>query len=91
MPAPTPDLIAQSKEVLNGACARCHGADAVQRVKEIDLRRLKLRYSEYAANMFWKTVHEGRPEKGWPPWKDVFSDDQFKQIIAFLSSVQSTE
>jgi len=91
MPAPTPDLIAQGKEVFNGTCAHCHGPDAVQGVKKIDLRRLKLRYGEDAASMFWKTVHEGRPEKGMPPWKEVFSDDQFKQIFAFLSSVQSTE
>jgi ABC-type amino acid transport substrate-binding protein/cytochrome c5 len=91
MPAPTPDLIAQGKDVFNGTCAHCHGPDAVQGVKKIDLRRLNLRYGDDAANTFWKTVHEGRPEKGMPTWKDVFSDDQFVQIFVFLSSVQSTE
>jgi ABC-type amino acid transport substrate-binding protein/mono/diheme cytochrome c family protein len=91
MPAASPDLIAQGKEIFNGICAHCHGPDAVQGVKKIDLRRLKLRYGDGAPNMFWKTVHEGRPAKGMPTWKGVFSDDQFVQIFAFLSSVQSAE
>ena len=63
----------------------------MQGVKKIDLRRLKLRYSDGAHNMFWKTVHEGRPAKGMPTWKGVFTDEQLEQIYAFLSSIQSTE
>jgi mono/diheme cytochrome c family protein len=88
---PTPELIAAGKEVFNSICAHCHGPDAVQGVKKIDLRRLTLRYSDGAHNMYWKTVHEGRPAKGMPTWKGVFTDEQFEQIYAFLSSVQSTE
>ena len=88
---PTPETIAAGKEVFNSICAHCHGPDAVQGVKKIDLRRLTLRYSDGAHNMYWKTVHEGRPAKGMPTWKGVFTDEQFEQIYAFLSSVQSTE
>ena len=91
MPPATPEMISAGKEAFNGTCAHCHGPDAVQGVKKIDLRRLKLRYGEGALNMYWKTVHEGRPEKGMPTWKGVFSDEQFTEIYAFLSSVQSTE
>jgi polar amino acid transport system substrate-binding protein len=67
------------------------GLTAVQGVKKIDLRRLTLRYGDGAHNMYWKTVHEGRPAKGMPTWKDVFTDEQLEQIYAFLFSVQSKE
>jgi mono/diheme cytochrome c family protein len=91
MPPSTPDLIAAGKEVFNGTCAHCHGPDAVQGVKKIDLRRLTLRYGDDATNTYWKTVHEGRPDKGMPTWKGVFTDEQLTQIYVFLSSVQSQE
>jgi ABC-type amino acid transport substrate-binding protein len=90
-PAATPELIAEGKEVFNGTCAHCHGPNAEQSVKKIDLRRLTLRYSDGAHNVFWKTVHEGRPTKGMPTWKGVFTDEQFTDIFAFLSTIQSTE
>src|SRR5271166_1846001 len=90
-PAATPELIAEGQEVFNGTCAHCHGPNAEQGVKKIDLRRLTLRYGDGAHNMFWKTVHEGRPTKGMPTWKGVFTDEQFTEIFAFLSSIQSTE
>ena len=90
-PPATPETIAAGKEVFNGICAHCHGPDAVQGVKKIDLRRLTLRYGDGAHNMYWKTVHEGRPAKGMPTWKGVFTDEQFEQIFAFLSSIQSKE
>ena len=90
-PPATPDLVAAGKEVFNGICAHCHGPDAVMGQKRVDLRRLTLRYGDGAHNMFWKTVHEGRPAKGMPTWKGVFTDEQFEQIYAFLSSIQSKE
>ncbi|HKN27633.1 MAG TPA: transporter substrate-binding domain-containing protein [Roseiarcus sp.] len=91
MPPATPEMIAAGKEVFNGICAHCHGPDGVQGVKKIDLRRLTLRYHDGAYKMYWKTVHEGRPTKGMPTWKGVFNDEQFTQIFAFLSTIQSTE
>ncbi len=90
-PPATPEVVAEGKEVFNGTCAHCHGPDAVQGVKKIDLRRLTLRYGEGAHNMYWKTVHEGWPTKGMPTWKGVFTEEQFTKIYAFLSSIQSTE
>jgi len=87
----TSQMAAAGKEAFNGTCAHCHGPDAVQSVKKIDLRRLKLRYGDGALNMYWKTVHEGRPSKGMPTWKGVFSDDQFEEIYAYLSTLQSKE
>ncbi len=90
-PPATPEMIATGREVFNGTCAHCHGPDAAQDMKKIDLRRLTLRYGDGAHNMYWRTVHEGRPAKGMPTWKGVFTDEQFTQIYAFLSSVQSKE
>ena len=90
-PQATPKLVAEGKEVFNGICAHCHGPDAVQGEKHIDLRRLTLRYDDGAHNMFWKTVHEGRPSKGMPTWKGVFTDEQFAEIWAFLSTIQTKE
>lgn len=90
-PPITPALVAAGKEVFNGTCAHCHGPDAEQSVKKIDLRRLTLRYGNGAHNMFWKTVHEGRPAKGMPTWKGVFTDEQFTEIFEFLSTVQAKE
>lgn len=87
----SPELVAEGREVFNGVCNHCHGPDAVQATKKIDLRRLTLRYGDGAHNMYWKTVHEGRPTKGMPTWKGVFTDEQFVAIFAFLSSIQSTE
>ncbi|MDE2578550.1 MAG: transporter substrate-binding domain-containing protein [Hyphomicrobiales bacterium] len=89
--APDEKVIAEGKEIFNGTCSHCHGPDAVQSEKKIDLRRLTIRYDADMRNVFWKTVHEGRPSKGMPSWKDVFTDDQFEKIFAFLQTVQSKE
>ena len=78
-PAATPEMIAEGKEMFNGICAHCHGPDAVMGQEDVDLRRLTLRYGDGAHNMFWKTVHEGRPAKGMPTWKGVFTDSSSRR------------
>jgi mono/diheme cytochrome c family protein len=90
--APTPpptDGINAGHELFNGTCAHCHGPDAVQSEKRIDLRRLKLRYGDSMRDTYWLTVHEGRPAKGMPAWKDVFDDTQLNDVYSYLSTVQS--
>jgi ABC-type amino acid transport substrate-binding protein len=77
------------RELFNGTCAHCHGPDAVQSERKIDLRLLKKRYGDDMETTFWKTVHEGRPSKGMPSWKDVFSDDELRNVYAFLQTLQS--
>lgn len=89
--APTSGDVAEGKEVFNGTCSHCHGPDAIQSEKKIDLRRLTLRYEKEAFGTYWKTVQEGRPSKGMPAWKEVFTDDQLKKVWAFLHTVQSKE
>jgi polar amino acid transport system substrate-binding protein len=78
------------KEVFNATCAHCHGTDAVQGERRVDLRRLQLRYGENARATFWKTVHEGRLSKGMPAWKEVLTDDAFNDIYAFLLTIQTS-
>lgn len=85
-----PNLV-EGKEVFNGTCSHCHGPDAIQSEKKIDLRRLSIRYGDDMKDIFWKTVHQGRPSKGMPAWKEVFSDDQLNAILAWLQTVQSKE
>jgi len=87
--AQNPELVSAGKEIFNGTCAHCHGPDAVQSERRIDLRLLQNRYGDDIRSKFWATVHEGRPAKGMPAWKEVFTEDQFESIYAFLLTVQS--
>jgi mono/diheme cytochrome c family protein len=83
------DRIREGKEVFNGTCAHCHGPNAEQAERKIDLRLLHHRYKESMEEMFFKTVTNGPPSKGMPSWKDVFTQDQFVSIFAFLKTVQA--
>ncbi|MGY8669027.1 transporter substrate-binding domain-containing protein [Bradyrhizobium sp. UFLA05-109] len=86
---PGAEAVGTGKEIFNGTCAHCHGPDAIQSEKKIDLRLLRHRYGDEMREKFWTTVHEGRPAKGMPAWREVFTDDQFDNIYSFLLTVQS--
>jgi mono/diheme cytochrome c family protein len=91
-PEPAADslvLVADGKEFFNGTCAHCHGPNAEQSERKIDLRLLHHRYGDGMEEMFFKTVTAGRPAKGMPSWKDVFTAEQFTAIYAFLKTVQT--
>jgi ABC-type amino acid transport substrate-binding protein/mono/diheme cytochrome c family protein len=83
------ETISVGKEIFNGTCAHCHGPDAVQSERRINLRLLHNRYGDDMRTKFWTTVHDGRPAKGMPAWKEVFTDDQFESIYAYLLTVQT--
>ncbi|XSC42966.1 c-type cytochrome [Bradyrhizobium sp. RDT10] len=85
----SPETVSSGKEIFNGTCAHCHGPDAVQSERRIDLRLLNHRYGDDMRTKFWTTVQEGRPSKGMPAWKEVYTDDQVESIYAFLLTVQS--
>jgi polar amino acid transport system substrate-binding protein len=87
--APSAEAVGTGKEIFNGTCAHCHGPDAIQSERKIDLRLLRHRYGDEMREKYWTTVHEGRPAKGMPSWKEVFTDDQFDSIYSFLLTVQS--
>lgn len=83
------EAVTSGRETFNGTCAHCHGPDAVQSERHIDLRRLHKKYGDDMRATYWKTVHEGRPAKGMPAWKDVFDDKQLNEIYAYLLTVQA--
>ncbi|WP_375157708.1 c-type cytochrome [Bradyrhizobium sp. RDT46] len=86
--APNAETARAGKEIFNGTCAHCHGPDAIQSERKIDLRLLRHRYGDDMRDTFLKTVHDGRPAKGMPAWKEVFTDNQFDSIYSFLLTVQ---
>ncbi|MBV9655998.1 MAG: transporter substrate-binding domain-containing protein [Acetobacteraceae bacterium] len=85
------DTVHQGADLFNSTCAHCHGPDAVQAERRINLRLLHHRYGETMDQVFFVTVTNGRPDKGMPNWTGVFTDDQFKSILAFLHSVQEEQ
>ena len=80
--------ISAGRELFNGTCAHCHGPDAVQAEKRINLRLLKKRYAEDMEATYWKAVHDGRPSKGMPAWKEVYGDDELRNVLVYLQTVQ---
>lgn len=82
--------LAAGQELFNGTCGHCHGPNAVQSERKIDLRLLKKRYGDEMEATFWKTVFDGRPSKGMPAWKEVFTEDQLRNVYVYLQSVQDS-
>jgi len=74
--------------LFNSTCSHCHGPDAVQGERRINLRLLHERYGNNMDQVFFTTVTHGRINKGMPNWSGVFTDAQFQHILAFLHSVQ---
>ena len=86
--APSANLAAEGRELFNGTCAHCHGPDAIVEERRINLRLLRHRYAEQMDEVFHFTVTHGRPAKGMPNWSEIFSEDDFSRILAFLKTVQ---
>jgi polar amino acid transport system substrate-binding protein len=82
------DDIAAGRKLFNTTCAHCHGPDAVQGEQRRNLRMLRERYGDDFPQMFMNTVTHGRVSKGMPNWSGIISDDEFRKILAFLTSVQ---
>jgi len=80
--------VSAGHELFNGTCAHCHGPDAVQAERRINLRLLKKRYGDDMETTYWKTVRDGRPSKGMPAWKEVFGEDELRNALAYLQTVQ---
>lgn len=90
-PATGDKAIAEGHELFNGTCAHCHGPDAVQSERRINLRLLQHRYGDTMDELFYTTVTHGRPAKGMPNWSGVFTDEEFAKILAYLHSVQEEQ
>ena len=53
------DVVEEGGSLLNQYCSHCHGPWAVQGERPRDLRRLNLRYGDYAMSTYYTTVQEG--------------------------------
>lgn len=78
----------EGRQIFDGTCAHCHGPNAVVADRKINLRLLKRKYGDEMDAVFLTTVTNGRPAKGMPTWKDVFKQQDFINILAFLKTVQ---
>jgi polar amino acid transport system substrate-binding protein len=89
-PASSTDTIAAGRIVFNQHCSHCHSPNAYSPEPARDLRRLRLRYGERMAAVFYETVTEGRSAKGMPPWKEILKQEDLSRVLSFLESVQSS-
>lgn len=85
------DAIPQGASLLNQYCAHCHGFNADQSERARDLKRLKIRYGDDMASVFYHTATNGRMDKGMPIWKGVLTDETLWKIFTFLQSVQEED
>lgn len=80
--------VAEGKDIFNSTCAHCHGPNAVQAERRINLRLLRHRYGEEMDDVFLRVVTRGRPDKGMPSWSEVLTTEQLDRVLAFLRTVQ---
>jgi mono/diheme cytochrome c family protein len=83
-----PQAVAAGHQVFNDNCEHCHGPDAVEGIEQRNLRHLALRYGARMNQVFFYTVMHGRPAKGMPNWSGILTQAQFREILAYLHSVQ---
>jgi polar amino acid transport system substrate-binding protein len=80
--------LGKGKEIFNGTCAHCHGPNGVVEDRKINLRRLQLKYGEQLEQTYFTTVNSGRPSKGMPAWKEVFTQQDLADILGYLRTIQ---
>lgn len=83
-----PNDVQSARTKFNSQCSHCHGTDAVSPLRERDLRRLQLRYSDGWRELASTTIANGRPDKGMPTWKDSLDEAEIKRIVGFLATLQ---
>ncbi|MGH8820924.1 MAG: c-type cytochrome [Rhodoferax sp.] len=79
------------REFFNSTCAHCHSPDGASPIRARDLRRLKGLFGDKWPEVAKTTIENGRPDLGMPTWKGILTDQQIKQILAFLATIQSDD
>jgi cytochrome c oxidase cbb3-type subunit III len=79
----------KGKAVFVGKCAACHGIEG-QGVIGPNLADNYWLHGDGTAKMIAKTVSEGVPAKGMPPWGPVLSPDELTQVTVFVASLKGT-
>ena len=87
-PGDAAQAAASGRKLFNDNCEHCHGPDAIQGERRINLRLLHHRYGDDLDQVFMTTVTHGRVTKGMPNWSGILTDQQFHKILGFLHSVQ---
>jgi mono/diheme cytochrome c family protein len=77
------------RSLFNQHCGHCHGPNAIQGERPLDLRRLTLRYGDRAPTVFDEMMSQGRLAKGMPVWRGVLSDEVLRRIFIYLQTVQT--
>jgi polar amino acid transport system substrate-binding protein len=88
LPPSGPAQVAAGRKLFNDNCQHCHGPDAIQGERRRNLRLLEHRYGDETDKVFLTTVTHGRVTKGMPNWAGILTDQQFREILSFLHSVQ---
>jgi polar amino acid transport system substrate-binding protein len=78
----------ETKSMFNSRCSHCHGQNGASPQQERDLRKLKIRYADKWQEVAHTTITKGRPDMGMPTWGGTISDDDIKNIIGFLATIQ---
>jgi polar amino acid transport system substrate-binding protein len=87
-PTANTSAVVAGHSLFNDNCEHCHGPDAVEGVEQRNLRHLALRYGNKMDQVFFYTVTHGRPSKGMPNWSGILTRAQFRDILAYLHSIQ---
>lgn len=86
--APEDPIVVSGRVRFNDQCSHCHGANGASPVRERDVRRLQMRYDAKWQEVAQTTIRNGRPDAGMPPWKDTLNDQQLKELVAYLNTIQ---
>lgn len=74
----SPANVAAGKELWDGQCALCHGAKAYPG------KAPKLKPRKYKPLFVFKRTYKGF--KGMPAWREVFTVDEIRTMVAYIKS-----
>ncbi|HWQ39979.1 MAG TPA: c-type cytochrome [Burkholderiales bacterium] len=80
--------VEEGRSLFNQYCSHCHAPNAQTGERVRDVRRMKIRYGERMTEVFWKTVQEGRVDRGMPAWQGALPEETLWSIYTFIQSVQ---
>lgn len=89
VPAVDPAVLERGRGLYSVNCASCHGSEARGGETGPNLLRSSFVLDDHDGESLSPVVQSGRPEKGMPARPDL-TDQQVKDIAAFLRSVRTT-
>jgi cytochrome c oxidase cbb3-type subunit 3 len=86
-PPADPAVVERGRSIFSVNCSACHGADARGgQLGGPNLLRSQLVLGDQNGEEIAPVVHNGRPERGMPPFAQL-SDDDLKAVVEFLHSL----